>query len=246
MRNRNRQDTEQPAAIRGGTPIEPVPIEVAASAARAQRQRRRWLAAIVLAPAIAVALAIVATQVKLGGRSAAPAVHDWTLGLRLVEAGKTAKGIALLETLVEALPEGTERTRGHLRLAEVYVKLGEKKSHYFNSAIRHYARALEAPAEGVPLDELLYKTGRCFLRLGSYESALEFFQRLGAEFPESPFTPEARLEAAECLLAMGKYEAARRAFAEVAKVYWDDPLGETAFFRFADSFVVQAQSLRGK
>jgi TolA-binding protein len=103
---------------------------------------------------------------------------------------------------------------------------------------------LESPEGVAPVDELLDVTATCFLRLGSYESALECLRRIDAEFPDSPYRSQARFQIGECLAATGQYQQARQAFAEVAEAYRGEPLGEQAFFRFADSFDEQAQSLR--
>ncbi len=245
--------TQAPAQVGGGTPVEVMPLEAAELAAGA-RQRRRRLVLYFAAPAIVIGLVITATQVKLGGRSGArsPVVRDWESGMALIETGRISKGLETLENVVARLPKGAERTRAYVRLAEVYRMLGEEEPHYLNSAIRHYATVLDSAGDAasldgaVPVDELLYETGRCFVALGSYETALEFFEQIDVEFPASLFRPQARLEIGESYLAIGQYQRARRVLAEVAETYRGDPLGEKAFFRFADSFDEQAGSLRGE
>jgi len=245
MRRRPRQDTRTSAAAGKGTAVDVMPLEVA-EGLTAERQRRRRLVLWVLAPAIAAGLVLAATQVRLGGGSPSvtPLDRNWETGMRLIQTGETSKGIALLESLLEELAEGPERARAHARLGELYVELGEDQPHYLNSAIRHYTRALHAPVLAEHKDRLLYETGRCFSRLGSHETALEYFEQLCDDYPESPFRPRAFLGVGECYLGIGHYEQARRVLAEAAVVYRDEPLGEEAFFRLADSFLEQAHSLK--
>ena len=229
-----------------GTRVEVVPLEAAEAAARAQGHRRR-LALAVIVPTILVGLVVVAAQVKVGGGgpgAETPAASGWESGMQLIESGQTAKGTAVLEAAVDRLPQGPERTRAHLRLAEVYRELRDKDGRHLNSAVRHYTAVLDSADGAAPVEKVLYEAGLCFARVGSYESALECFERLEAEFPASLFRPEAQFEVGECLLAIGRYQSAREVLAEVAETYRDDPLGEKAFFRFADSFSEQAQSLK--
>jgi len=242
-----RRDSSTVEVPGGGTAIEVTPLAAAELAAdRRQRRRRRVLQFVV--PAIVIGLAVALTQVRLTGgvRAPSPAVADWTAGMRLIESGDTADGLAMLEALVEQLPEGAHGADGHVRLARVYRTLGEGEVHYLNSAIRHYRVALDDADCDVPVDALLYESGLCFVRLGSYGTALDLFERLEAECPESTYRPDARFQVAECSLASGQYVRARRVFAEMAETYRGDPLGEKAFFRFADSFDVQARSLESK
>ncbi len=235
-----------PGGEAGGRPVEALSLEAAEAAARAQGHRRRLVLAVIV-PTILVGLVVVAAQVKVGGGgpgAETPAARGWEAGMHMIESGHTAQGTAVLEAAVEELRLGPERTRAHLRLAEVYRELGEKDGGHFNSAVRHYDAVLDSGDGVAPVDEVLYKAGTCLARAGSYEGAIEYFERLDAECPTSVFRPEARFEVGECLLATGRYQSAREVFADVAETYRDDPLGEKAFFRFADSFSEQAQSFK--
>jgi tetratricopeptide (TPR) repeat protein len=204
--------------------------------------------------AVLAGLGVTLTQVKIGGGSQAvpPAVRDWESGMRLIETGKRSDGLAALEEVVVGLPDGPERARGHVRLAEVYGELGQQEIHHLNSAVRHYTAALDLanhvawPEDIATVDEVFFETGRCFAALGSYETAVGFYEQLIAEFPASPLKPQARLAVGESYLDAGRYQRARQALKEVAEVYRDGPLGEKAFFLFANSFDVQAQSLRAE
>jgi len=242
-----------PVGDGGGTAVEPMPLVVAEAIAETQARRRRRLR-YVLVPAIAIGLLIALTQVKLGGqdKKVPPAVRNWDKGIELVENDHLATGLKMLEDVVMTTPLGMNRTFAHARLAEVYARLGERRSHYFNGAIRHYTAVLSEVSDGtadaaaLPVDELLYKTGRCFVALGSYETALEYFEQIDREHPGSQLRPEAQYQIAESLIAMGQYERARQVLAEVAETHRGEPLGERAFFRFAASFDEQAQSLEGE
>jgi tetratricopeptide (TPR) repeat protein len=242
-----------PVGAGEGTPVDVVPLETAEAVAEVQQRRRRlmlYAAALVLV----IGLLITMMQVKLGGRSQAtpPEVRDWESGMRLIETGKTSKGLAALEELVASLPDGPDRAARHVRLAEIYSRLGQEEPYYLNSAIRHYTDALDFAGRGpwpegtATVDEVLFETGRCFAALGSHETAVGFYQQLDAEFPDSPLRPQARLAVGECYMAAGHYQQARQVLAEVAEAYRGDPIGEKAFFRFANSFDVQAQALKAE
>jgi len=233
-----------------GTPIEPVPLAVAEALAETQTRRRRR-ALYVLVPAIAVGLLVALTQVRLGGggEEKPPAARDWERGMELVESGDLTKGLELLENVVASTPLGMKQTFAHARLAEVYADLAKKHAHYLNGAIRHYSAVLNdvsagrADASALPVDELLYKTGRCFAALGSNETALEYFEQIDREYPASPLRSQARYDLAESLIATRQYDRARQTLAELAEAHRGEPLGERALFRFAASFDEQAQSL---
>jgi TolA-binding protein len=242
-----RAHTVEPPATDMGTPVEVMPLEAAELAASSSQQRRRRLRRWVVGAAIVVGLTAGATQVKLGGGWPGTQSRDtsgWESGMSLIEAGRQAEGLAALENAVATAPQGTERAGLHLRLAGVYRTLGEQQVHYLNSAVRHYTAVLESPEGVEPVDELLYETAMCFLRLGSFESAMELFGRIDDEFPSSTYRPQARFEVGECLAATGQYQQARQVFSEVAEAYRGEPLGEQAFFRFADSFNEQAEALK--
>lgn len=246
-------DAANGATDETGTPIEVLPLEVAEAMAQST-QRRRRLSLFVVVPALVVGVFVLLTQVRLGGGSSdeAAEVRDWKTGMALLEAGDVPKGIGMLESAVANLPQGAERAKAHVRLADEYRRLGETEPHYFNSAIRHYTSALDwaesAVAENgvVAKDEIVFRTGQCFSALGSYEIALEFYDQIETEFPRSMYRAQSRFEAGEALLAIGQYERGRRMLAEVATAYRGDPLGEEAFFRFADSFHEQARSLEAE
>jgi TolA-binding protein len=238
---------ERPAEVSVGAPVEVMPLEAAEVAAEVSQQRRRRLKVWVAGATLAVGLVAGATQVRLGTGGGATHGSDelgWESGMRLMETGRRAEGIGMLEDAVNMAPQGAERTRLHLRLAGVYRTLGEQEVRYLNSAVRHYVAVLDSPEVVAPTDDVLYDTATCFVQLGSYESALESFQRIDAEFPESVHRPQAQFQIGECLVATGRHQEARQAFAEVAEAYRGEPLGEQAFFHFADSFNEQAQSLK--
>jgi TolA-binding protein len=235
----------------GGDPVDVLPLDVAEAIAETKHRRRR-LGLYVAVPTVVIGLLIALTQVRFGrGAVEKPREErDWEAGMALVQAGDTSKGIEVLEGAVATLPRGAEWAPAHVRLADVYRELGTQESHYLNSAIRHYtsvldwAESAETPDAVISTDELLYHTAWCFAALGSYEVALEYYEQIDTEFPTSPYRPQSRFEAGEALLALGQYERGRQVLAEVAEAYPGDPLGEQAFFRFADSFHEQARSLK--
>ncbi|MBN1917964.1 MAG: tetratricopeptide repeat protein [Verrucomicrobia bacterium] len=232
-----------------GTSVEPVPLAAAEAQIETQQRRRRRLL-YVLVPVLAVGLAAALTQVRLGGGvGTPPAMRNWEHGSELVKTGNLADGLEMLENVVSTTPLGMKRTFAHARLAEVYAKLGATEPHYLNGAIRHYSAVLREVIEGradaaaLPVDELLYKTGRCFADLGSNETAIEHFEQIDREHPDSPLRTQARLDLAASLMAAGEYQRARQTLAELADAHRGEPVGEHAFFLFAESFDRQAQSL---
>jgi tetratricopeptide (TPR) repeat protein len=82
--------------------------------------------------------------------------------------------------------------RNHLQRMQLLAQRGD-----FQGAIRENRLLLEEPSRTVPVDALLFSLGLLYADPANpekdYRTSLEFFSRLVAEFPQSPFADDGRI-----------------------------------------------------
>jgi TolA-binding protein len=77
----------------------------------------------------------------------------------------------------------------HLGLAEAQARAGQ-----YDQAINTYKEMSQRKDGPLPIDAILMQLGRTYLDAGKRAEAQQTFTRLVEEYPESPFTGDAKKE----------------------------------------------------
>lgn len=119
-------------------------------------------------------------------------------GSRLLQLGRPAEARAAFEDVVARAGTSLYGRMARLGLAEAHVLEGQ-----FDAAIQIF-RDLAAQQDGeLPVDGLLMQLGRTYLAAGKPAEALQSFQRVLDEHPQSIYAGEARREAEAARVASG-------------------------------------------
>jgi len=138
----------------------------------------------------AVAAAYPATTSGLAAR--------YQAGSRLLELGRPAEARVAFEDVAARAGTSLYGRMARLGLAEAHVLEGQ-----FDAAIQIF-RDLAAQRDGeLPVDGLLMQLGRTYLAAGKPVEALQSFQRVLDEHPQSVYAGEARREAEAARVAGG-------------------------------------------
>jgi TolA-binding protein len=78
---------------------------------------------------------------------------------------------------------------GRLGLAEAQARAGQ-----FDTAINTFKEMAQRKDGPLPVDAILMQLGRTYLDAGKRADAQQTFNRIVEEYPESPFTGDARKE----------------------------------------------------
>ena len=78
---------------------------------------------------------------------------------------------------------------GRLGLAEAQARAGQ-----YDTAINTFKELAQRKDGPLPIDGILMQLGRTYLEAGKRSDAQQTFNRLVEEYPESPFTGDARKE----------------------------------------------------
>lgn len=125
-------------------------------------------------------------------------VARYQAGSRLVQLGRVAEARAAFEDVAARAGSSIYGRMARLGLAEVQVLDGQH-----DAAIQVF-RELAAQQDGdLPVDGLLMQLGRTYLAAGKPTEALQSFQRVLDEFPQSVYAAEARREAEAAKVALG-------------------------------------------
>lgn len=119
-------------------------------------------------------------------------------GSRLLQLGRPAEARAAFEDVMARAGASLHGRMARLGLAEAHVLDGQ-----FEAAIEIF-RDMAAQKDGeLPVDGLLMQLGRTYLAAGKPAEALQSFQRVLDEHPQSIYASEARREAEAARVASG-------------------------------------------
>jgi TolA-binding protein len=107
----------------------------------------------------------------------------------LMALGKPAEAAAMYQQVIDQASDSIYGQMAQLGLAEAQARSGNH-----DQAIELYKRLAENTEGPLPLDGVLMQLGRAYLEAGKTTEAQQTFNRVVEEFPESPFTAEARRE----------------------------------------------------
>jgi TolA-binding protein len=103
--------------------------------------------------------------------------------------GSTPGAIAAYEQVIKESGDGFYGQMARLGLAEAQARAGQ-----YDSAINTFKELAQRKDGPLPVDGILMQLGRTYLEAGKRSDAQQTFNRLVEEYPESPFTSDARKE----------------------------------------------------
>jgi len=103
--------------------------------------------------------------------------------------GNTAGAIAAYEQVIKQSGDGFYGQMARLGLAEAQARAGQ-----YDVAITTFKDLAQRKDGPLPIDGILMQLGRTYLEAGKKADAQQTFNRIVEEYPESPFTGDARKE----------------------------------------------------
>ena len=103
--------------------------------------------------------------------------------------GNTAEAIKTYQTLMDRAGDGLYGQTARLGLAEAYARSGQ-----YEQAITAYKELAQRKDGQLPVDGILIQLGRTYRDAGKVADAQQTFNRIVEEFPDSPFTADAKRE----------------------------------------------------
>jgi TolA-binding protein len=110
-------------------------------------------------------------------------------GATALALGSTPGAISAYEQVVKEAGDGFYGQMARLGLAEAQARGGQ-----YDSAINTFKEMAQRKDGPLPIDGILMQLGRTYLEAGKRSDAQQTFNRLVEEYPESPFTGDARKE----------------------------------------------------
>jgi len=106
-----------------------------------------------------------------------------------VALGSPAQAVAGYQQVIDKAGTGFYGQMARLGLAEAQARAGQ-----FDQAITAFKEMSQRKDGPLPVDGILMQLGRTYLEAGKRADAQQTFNRLVEEYPESPFTGDARKE----------------------------------------------------
>ena len=106
-----------------------------------------------------------------------------------VSLGKAADAIKAYQAVIDQAGDGIYGQMAKLGLAEAYARGGQ-----FDQAITSFREMAQRKDGQLPVDGILMQLGRTYRDAGKAADAQQTFNRLVEEFPESPFSADAKRE----------------------------------------------------
>jgi tetratricopeptide (TPR) repeat protein len=103
--------------------------------------------------------------------------------------GSTPGAIAAYQQVIKESGDNFYGQMARLGLAEAQVRAGQ-----YDPAINTFKELAQRKDGPLPVDGILMQLGRTYLEAGKRADAQQIFNRLVEEYPESPYTGEARKE----------------------------------------------------
>ncbi len=110
-------------------------------------------------------------------------------GSLLVSIGNNADAIKAYQSVIDRAGDALYGQMSKLGLAEAYARGGQ-----YEQAITTFKELAQRKDGSLPIDGILIQLGRTYRDAGKASDAQQTFNRLVEEFPESPFTADARRE----------------------------------------------------
>ncbi len=108
-------------------------------------------------------------------------------GAALVTLGRPAEAVACYDDVMKRSGDGLYGQMARLGLAEAQARQGQ-----FDQAINTFQELAQRKDGALPVDGILMQLGRTYLDAGKPGDAQQTFNRVLQEYPESPYSAEAR------------------------------------------------------
>ena len=105
----------------------------------------------------------------------------------LVQLGRPAEAVAKYQQVVERAGSGVYGEMARLGVAEAQVRAGQ-----YDQAIATFKDLAQRKDGQLPVDAILMQLGRTYVAAGKTADAQQTFNRLVEEYPDSPYTGDAR------------------------------------------------------
>lgn len=105
----------------------------------------------------------------------------------LVSLGRAAEAASVYDEVIKRAGEGFYGQVSRLGLAEARVRTGQ-----YDQAINDFKALAQRKDGPLPIDGVLMRLGRTYLEAGRKSDAQQTFNRVVEEYPNSPYTAEAR------------------------------------------------------
>ncbi len=163
------------------------------------------------------AVAVLEPLAKEGTAESVRVPALYYLGRANHDAGRLREAQTALKTLVEKHPGSALTPFARYQLAYVYLGLNE----FENAASEFSNVAGSAEADDALRMECRFRAAEAYDKLGWHEPALQAYEQLRRDFPDSEYAGKAAAGYAGSLYRAGRFEEARAAAAEYLKRYPD-------------------------
>src|SRR5436189_2279279 len=102
---------------------------------------------------------------------------------------RPVEAIACYQDVIKHAGNGIYAQMAQLGLAEAHARAGQ-----YDQAINAFKELAQRKDGPLPVDGILMQLGRTYLEAGNRADAQQTFTRLVEEYPESPFTADAKRE----------------------------------------------------
>jgi TolA-binding protein len=143
-------------------------------------------------------------------------------GVDFYNTGLYDHSLKKFQDLSTKFPQGTFKDSARFWMGRIYLK-----QYKYDDAIREFS-ALTAESGDYPA--ALYYTGEGFLMKGNQISAIEYFQRVQAQFPAHELADKALLSAGRLYLTQQKGSQALDAAVKIIKYYKDRDTVDDAYY----------------
>ncbi len=140
--------------------------------------------------------------------------------------GHGPRALEVAENFIARYPDSQWRPTVLFWVASYHYNLGQ-----FAEAEEQFAAIAEA---GVQADEALYWAGRSAMEQEAYLRAMDYFNTLAADFPDSPKMAATRFAQGDALTQLGEYASAILAFDEIIRRHSDPDMVYRAWGRKGD------------
>jgi predicted negative regulator of RcsB-dependent stress response len=103
--------------------------------------------------------------------------------------GNTAQAVAAYQQVIAQAGDGFYGQMGRLGLAEAQARSGQ-----YDQAINTFKELAQRKDGPLPVDGILMQLGKTYLEAGKRADAQQTFNRIVDEYPESPFSSDAKKE----------------------------------------------------
>ncbi|MEX2015294.1 MAG: tetratricopeptide repeat protein, partial [Candidatus Hydrogenedentales bacterium] len=157
------------------------------------------------------------------------------LGKLHADAGRAAQAIGSYKTLIEVAPEHALTPFARYQLAHVYTQASD----YENAGIAFSEVAGDANAPEELRMESRFRAAEIYDKLGWFDAAVQAYERLEQEFPNTDYARRAAYGHAWALYHAGQYDAALAAAETFLKTESDAQRAAGVFYLRGNSFQQQ-------